>query len=194
MKNHIAALATALALTTAPVTAYAADSYAFDPEHTWIGFSIPHAGWANALGKFASSTGEITIDRDDLTKSGVSVSIEVASIDTNLEQRDRDLLGPDFFNSVEFPTIDFVSTAVEVTGDNTAKITGDLTLIGVTRPVTIDATFNGESPLPWDANVIKSGFSATGSFRPADFGMAKIPAFGLGPEVNLTIEVEAIRQ
>lgn len=188
------AIVAALVLSTAPVVAFAADTYVLDPQHTWIGFSIPHAGWANALGKFATATGEVTIDRDDLSKSSVSVSIDVASLDTNSEQRDRDLLGPDFFNSVEFPTIDFVSTAVEVTGDNTAKVTGDLTLIGVTNPVTLDVTFNGESPLPWDANVLKSGFSATGSFKPGDFGMTKVPAFGLGPDVNLMIEVEAIKQ
>ena len=90
-------------------------------------FSIPNSGWANALGKFATATGEIIIDLDDLSKSSVTVSIDVASIDTNLEQRDRDLLGPDISNSVEFPTIDFVSNAVEVTGDNTTKVTGDLT-------------------------------------------------------------------
>ena len=142
------ALAAALVLLTAPVAARAVDTYAFDPEHTWIGFSIPHSGWANALGKFATATGEITIDRDDLSKSSVTVRIDVASIDTNLEQRDRHLLNPDFFNSVEFPTMDFASTAVEVTGDNAAKVTGDLTLIGVTKPVTLDVTFNGESPLP----------------------------------------------
>jgi len=188
------ALATALVLSAAPVAALAADTYGFDPQHTWIGFSIPHSGWAKALGKFATANGEITIDRDDLSKSSVTVSIDVASIDTNLEQRDRDMLGPDFFNSVEYPTMDFVSTAVEVTGDNTAKVTGDLTLIGVTKPVTLDVTFNGESPLPWDANILKSGFSATGSFNPGDFGMAKVAAFGLGPDVSLTLEVEAIKQ
>lgn len=194
MTKLVKAFAAVLVLSTAPVAAIAADTYAFDPEHTWIGFSIPHSGWANALGKFANATGEITIDREDLSKSSVTVSIDVASIDTNLEQRDRDLLGPDFFNSVEFPTMDFASTAVEVTGDNTAKVTGDLTLIGVTRPVTLDVTFNTESPLPWDANVIKSGFSATGSFNPGDFGMAKVAEFGMGPNVSLMLEVEAIKQ
>lgn len=194
MNQFTKAIAAALALSASPVAALAADAYGIDPDHTWIGFSIPHSGWANALGKFATASGEITIDRDDLSKSSVSVSIDVASIDTNMEQRNRDLLGPDFFNSVEFPTMDFVSTTVEVTGDNSAKVTGDLTLIGVTRPVTLDVTFNGESPLPWDATMLKSGFSASGSFNPGDFGMAKVAAFGLGPEVSLMLEVEAIKQ
>jgi polyisoprenoid-binding protein YceI len=184
----------ALVFATTPVATFAADTYSFDPEHTWIGFSIPHAGWANALGKFGTSTGTIIIDRDDLSKSSVTVSIDVSSIDTNVDQRDQDLLGPDFFNAVEFPTMDFVSTAVEVTGDNTAKVTGNLTLIGVTQPVTLDVIFNGESPLPWDANALKSGFSATGSFNPGDFGMAKVAEFGLGPNVSLMLEVEAFKQ
>lgn len=188
------AIVAAIVLSTALGPAFAADTYVFDPQHTWIDFSIPHAGWAKALGKFATATGKVIIDRDDLSKSSVSVSIDVSSLDTNLEQRDRDLLGPDFFNSVEFPTMDFLSTAVEVTGDNTAKVTGDLTLIGITKPVILDVTFNGESAVPWDANVLKAGFSATGSFKPGDFGMIKVPAFGLGPNVDLVIEVEAIKQ
>ena len=90
--------------------------------------------------------------------------------------------------------MDFVSTAVEVTGDNTAKVTGDLTLIGVTRPDTLDVTFNVEAPLPWNANVLKSGFSATGSFNSGDFCMAKVAEFDIGPDVSPTLEVEAIKQ
>jgi polyisoprenoid-binding protein YceI len=93
-----------------------------------------------------------------------------------------------------FPTTDVVSTAVEVTGDNTATLTGDLTLIGVAQPVTLDVFFNGESPLPWDANALKSGFSATGSFNPGGFGMTKVAEFGLGPNVSLMFDVEAFKR
>lgn len=191
--NQLAA-AISIAALLAAGSVQAADSYAFDPQHTWVGFSINHAGWAKAHGKFAAVSGQIVIDRDDLSKSSVNVEIDTASIDTNFADRDRDLQGPDFFNAVEFPTMTFVSTAVEPTGDTTAKVTGDLTLIGVTKPVTLEVTFNGEKPLPWDANVFKSGFSATGTVLPADFGMAKVAAFGLGPDVVLNLEVEAIKQ
>jgi polyisoprenoid-binding protein YceI len=186
--------ATALSFAVLPHAAQAADTYAFDPQHTWVGFAINHAGWAKAIGKFGKATGQIVINRDDLAKSSVTVEIVTASIDTGFDKRDRDLQGPDFLNVAEFPTMTFASTAVELTGDKTAKVTGDLTLIGVTRPVTLEVAFNGEKPLPWDTKVLKSGFSATGSFAPAEFGMAKVRAFGLGPDVELMLEVEAVKQ
>lgn len=188
------AAALSLAALMPVAAAQAADTYAFDPQHTWVGFAINHAGWAKALGKFGKATGQIVIDRDDLTKSSVTVEIDTASIDTGFADRDRDLQGPDFLNVVEFPTMTFTSTAVELTGDTTANVTGDLMLIGVARPVTLEVVFNDEKPLPWDANTLKAGFSVTGSFAPADFGMAKVPAFGLGPDLELMIEVEALKQ
>jgi len=194
MRPVTVAAAISLAALMPVVAARAAETYTFDPQHTWVGFAINHAGWAKALGKFGKATGQIVIDRDDLTKSNVTVEIDTASIDTGFADRDRDLQGPDFLNVVEFSTMTFTSTAVELTGDTTAKVTGDLTLIGVTKPVTIEVVFNGEQPLPWDTKKLKAGFSATGSFAPAEFGMAKVPAFGLGPDLELMLEVEAFKQ
>lgn len=172
----------------------AADTYQVDPQHAWVSFTINHAGWANAHGSFDTVSGSIGFDREDVSKSSVSIAVETSSLDTGFADRDRDLLSPDFFNADEFAQITFVSTAIEKTGDNTGRVTGDLTLVGVTKSITLDATFNGEAALPWDANVIKAGFTASGSFLPADFGMNKVTEFGLGPEVKITIDVEAFKQ
>jgi polyisoprenoid-binding protein YceI len=171
-----------------------ADDYAIDPQHAWVNFTTKHAVWANATGKFGTIAGDISLDKSDPTKSNVAVTIDAASLDTNFADRDRDLKGPDFFNVAEFPKITFQSTSVEKTGDKTAKVTGNLTLIGVTKPVTLDVIFNGEMPLPWDPTSTKAGFSATGKINATDFGMTKVTQFGIGPEVNLAFEIEAYKK
>lgn len=179
-----------LALAT-PVLA--ADTYTIDPQHVWVNFSLNHAGWSTAQGTFHAVSGEILFDKDDVTKSSVNVSIDATSLDTNDATRNADLGSPDFLNSAEFPTITFTSTAVEKTGEKTGKVTGDLTMIGVTVPVTLDVTWNAEAALPWDASVIKSGFTATGTVSPAAFGMGKVAEYGLGPDIAVTINVEATK-
>ncbi len=175
-------------------SAFAADTYEIDPTHAWVGFKTNHAGWANAQGTFKAVTGTITFDKDDVTKSAIELTIEAGSIDTNNDKRDVHLKSPDFLNAEEFPQITFKSTAIEKTGEKTAKVTGDLTLVGTTRPVTLDVTWNGEAPLPWDANTIKSGFSATGSFSGPDFGLTKMTDFGLGPDLVLSADLEAVKK
>lgn len=175
-------------------SALAADTYDIDPTHAWVSFKTNHAGWANAHGTFKSVSGSISFDKEDVTKSAVELKIDAASVDTNHEKRDTHLKSPDFLNAEEFPEITFKSTAIEKTGDKTAKVTGNLTLAGTTEPVTLDVTWNAESPLPWDAKVIKTGFSATGSFSGLDFGISKLSDFGLGPDFKLDIDVEAIKK
>jgi polyisoprenoid-binding protein YceI len=143
---------------------------------------------------FGTVSGEISFDKDDVTKSLIELKIEAASIDTNHEQRDTHLKSPDFLNVEEFPEVTFKSTAIEKTGDKTAKVTGDLSLAGTTKPVTLDVTWNSESPLPWDAKTIKTGFSATGAITGADFGITKLADFGLGPDLLLDVDLEAIKK
>ncbi|MCX8997585.1 YceI family protein [Rhizobiaceae bacterium BDR2-2] len=175
-------------------TAFAADSYEVDPAHAWVSFKTNHNGWANAHGTFKSVAGEISFDKEDVTKSSITLTIDAASIDTNHEQRDTHLKSPDFLNVEEFPEITFTSTAIEKTGDKTAKVTGDLTLAGTTKPVTLDVTWNAEAPLPWDANTLKTGFSATGSFNGVELGITKLADFGLGPDFTLDIDLEAVKK
>jgi polyisoprenoid-binding protein YceI len=194
MKTRLLTTCTALAFVASAQIAAAADTYKIDPQHTWVGFAINHAGWSSAIGKFGTASGDIVFDKDDVTKSSVKAEIDAKSIDTNFADRDKDLNSPDFLNTAEFPTITFESTAIEKTGDKTGKITGNLTIIGVSKPVTLDVTWNAEQPLPWDAKVLKSGFSASGIVKPADYGMGKVAEYGLGPDIKLMIEVEAFKQ
>lgn len=189
-----AGIAAALAGVLMAGSVFAADTYEIDPTHAWVGFKTNHAGWSNAHGTFKAVAGTISFDKDDVTKSTIELTIEANSIDTNFEKRDTHLKSPDFLNAEEFPQITFKSTAIEKTGDKTAKVTGDLTLVGTTKPVTLDVTWNAESALPWDANTIKTGFSATGAFSGPDFGITKMADFGLGPDFALDIDVEAIKK
>ena len=139
-------------------------------------------------------SGEILFDKDDVTKSSIKLKIDAASIDTNHEQRDTHLKSPDFLNVEEFPEVTFKSTAIEKTGDKTAKVTGDLSLAGTTKPVTLDVAWNSESLRPWDAKTIKTGFYATGAITSADFGITKLADFGLGPDLLLDVDLEAIKK
>jgi polyisoprenoid-binding protein YceI len=187
-------LTTAFAALFMTGTAFAADSYEIDPTHAWVGFKTNHAGWARAHGAFKSVSGNISFDKDDVTKSTVEITIDAASVDTNDEKRNTHLKSPDFLNAEEFPQITFKSTEIEKTGDKTAKVTGDLTILGTTKPVVLDVLWNAESPLPWDASTIKTGFSATGSFSGTDFGITKMTDFGIGPDIALDIDVEAVKK
>lgn len=184
-------LVTALLLLGA-VPARAAETYKIDPAHTNLVFVIDHQGYSKMIGHFRDFDGTILFDKDDVAKSSVSIAIKTASVDTHYEDRDADLRSSNFFNAVEFPEMTFKSTTIEKTGDNTAKITGDFTLLGVTEPLTLEVTFNREGPDEFSDDY-KAGFSARGSLKRSDFGMTyAIPA--IGDEVELMIEVEAIRQ
>ncbi|MBY5852762.1 YceI family protein [Rhizobium ruizarguesonis] len=189
-----AALVAALTGALFAGSAFAADTYDVDPTHAWVSFKINHAGWSNAHGIFKTVGGTISFDKEDIAKSSISLKLDANSIDTNFDQRDSDLKSPDFLNVEEFPDVTFTSTKIEKTGDKTAKVSGDLSLAGTVKAVTLDVTWNAESPLPWDAKTVKTGFSATGKFNGLDFGLKKLTDFGLGPDLALDIDIEAIKK
>lgn len=187
-------LAAAMALTFV-TPSRAADTYEIDPSHVWVTFKIGHAGWSNAHGLLKTVSGTIVFDKTDVSKSSVHVEMAAIAISTNFEQRDADLQSPDFLNASEFPTIIFASSTIEKTGEKTGKLIGDLTIGGISKPVTLDVTWNGEMRLPWDKNTIKTGFSASGTFDLVDdFGMKKAAEYGLGPTVSVDIDVEATKK
>lgn len=163
--------------------------YVLDKPHTQILFSVNHLGFSNSIGKFADYDGFVNFDEATPANSAVDVTIKTASIDLDDAKWNEHMKNPDFFNVEKFPEMTFKSTKVEVTGDKTANITGDLTLLGVTKPVVLAAVFNqaGKHPMSGKSGV---GFSATGSLKRSDFGMN----YGLpmvGDDVKITIEVEA---
>jgi polyisoprenoid-binding protein YceI len=170
--------------------ARAADKYALDPMHTFVVFKVTHLGYIHVVGWFTAVAGELTFDPADVTKSTLNVTINTASIDTHFPQRNKDLMSPDFLNVAEFPEMTFKSTSIEKTGDKTGKVTGELTLLGVTKPVTMDVTFNKIAPNPFNNNTPTAGFEAHTAIKRSDFGMkADIP--NVGDEVDISIDAEA---
>ena len=190
---HLARLTTVIAFVVASFiggAARAADKYALDPMHTFVVFKITDMGYAHVVGWFTAVAGKLTFDPADITKSSLSVTIKTASIDTHFAQRNKDLMSPDFLNVAEFPEMAFKSTSVEKTGNKTGRVTGELTLLGVTKPVTMDVTFNKIAPNPFNNNTPTAGFEAHTAIKRSDFGMkADIP--NIGDEVEISIDAQA---
>lgn len=173
----------------ASVSAYAADTYTLDPMHTNVFWHANHMGFSTPSGKFADVKGTVTLDEAAPQNSALQVTIASASIVTGIEKFDTHLKSKDFFNVEQFPTATFVSTKVEPTGTNTAKVTGTLTMLGVAKPVTLDVKLNkiGENPM---TKAKTAGFSATGTIKRSEFGMNYgVPM--VADDVQLTIESEA---
>ncbi|QJD59393.1 YceI family protein [Pseudomonas sp. gcc21] len=171
---------------------HAAD-YVIDKEgqHAFINFKTGHLGFSMLHGRFNDFDGTFTWDQEKPEASKVNVTIDTASVDTNHAERDKHLRSDDFLDTSKHPQATFVSTNVEMTGDDTAKITGDLTLNGVTKPVVLDARFIGEGEDPWGG--YRAGFEGTTTIKIKDFDIS----MDLGPaaaEVELEMSIEGIRQ
>ncbi len=170
------------------VSAQAADSYTIDPAHTNVLFKVSHLGFSNFIGEFNGTEGTFTFDPADAAASSVDVTIPLDQVSTDVPKLDEHLRSADFFDTATYPTATFKSTAVTVTGETTGTLTGDLTLHGVTKPVTLDVTFNKAAKHPMmDVNV--AGFSATGTIKRTEFGITTY-APAVGDDVTLIIEVE----
>lgn len=184
----------ALAQTT-PVADLPAGAYTQDPTHTSVTFKVKHMGLSNYTARFAKAEIALVFDTKDPSRSTVSAVIDPLSIRTDYpfaDKKDFDKeLSSDanWFNAGKFPTITFKSTKVEVTGENTGKVTGDLTLLGVTKPVVLDVTFNAGYAKHPMAGMPAVGFSATTTIKRSDWGFTTfVPA--IGDEVQIFIESE----
>lgn len=166
--------------------------WAYDASHSRIGFSVAHLVVSSVSGQFKEATGKFSIDDADVTKSKVEITIQAASIDTGDAKRDEHLKNADFFDVAKFPTLKFQSTKIVKDGDK-YKLTGNLTMHGVTKPVTLDATLSAPVKSPWGKEVRAAKLS--GKIKRADFGLkynAALEAGGvvIGEDVNLEINVE----
>jgi polyisoprenoid-binding protein YceI len=186
---RVLALGAALSFGAAP--AFAADTYTFDPTHTSVIWSATHFGKSAPHGIFSNIEGTLTLDEAAPEKSAFDVKIPTGMIATGIAKFDEHLKSPDFFNVEKFPEATFKSTKVEKTGDKTAKVTGDLTLVGVTKPVVLDVTFNDKGPNPMN-NKETVGFSATTTIKRSDFGI-KYALPHVSDDVPLIIEAEATK-
>ena len=188
-RTMTALLASALLLSSAGASA-APESYTLDPTHTYPHFAVSHLGFSTMHGRFDRTSGKFTIDRAARTGSVVAI-IETASLSTGLQKRDDHLRSPDFFNTAEFPQAIYKSTAVRFNGDTPVAVEGNLTLLGVTKPVTliISAFKCGTNPMNQKA---MCGIDATANLKRSDFGM-KYALPGAGDDLRLTIEAEAYK-
>ncbi|MCD5992363.1 YceI family protein [Pseudomonas sp. CDFA 602] len=190
LKKSLAALALGTALLSAG-QAMAAD-YVIDKEgqHAFVDFKISHLGYSFIHGTFKDWNGEFSFDAAKPEASKISVELKTASLFTNHAERDKHISSKDFLDVAKYPEAKFVSTAVKSTGAKTADVTGDLTLHGVTKPIVIKATFNGEGKDPWGG--YRAGFNGTSTLNLNDFGIK-----GPGPTsqtLDLDITFEGVQK
>jgi len=170
--------------------------YKIDPRHSSANFAVTHLMISTVRGEFHSLRGTVLVDDSDFTKSSVEVTIDASTVDTRDPDRDKDLKSPNFFDVAQYPTIAFKSTKVENAGNGKLKVTGDLTLHGVTKSVLLDVTAP-KPPIkdPWGLQ--RAAVSGSTKINRQDFGMnysKTMDAGGLivGNEVDITLDVEMI--
>ncbi|KHK65171.1 YceI family protein [Pseudomonas frederiksbergensis] len=190
LKKTLAALAIGSALMSAG-QAMAAD-YVVDKEgqHAFVDFKISHLGYSYITGTFKDIDGKFSFDAAKPEDSKIEFNVNTASVFTNHAERDKHIASADFLDASKFGKATFVSTSVKSTGKNTADVTGDLTLLGVTKPVVVKATFLGEGKDPWGG--YRAGFEGTTTIKRSDFGKQK----DLGPAsdvVELYVTFEGVK-
>ena len=177
-----------------PAPALAATTYKVDSVHSNVLFGVEHLGVSTFYGRFNDVSGSYTFDPDDAGACKIDIVVQAESVDSNSEGRDNHLKTPDFFNAKEFPTIEFHSTSMKKTGDDTYEATGKLALHGVTKPMTVVVRWMGEGD-KGPRFGYRSGFETMFTIKRTDFGMDTYVKEGvLGDEVDLIVGIEGIRE
>jgi polyisoprenoid-binding protein YceI len=197
MKSWISKSAIALAIVVALPVLARADSWKIDPAHTNVEFTVRHMMISNVKGQFQKTSGTIATNGSDPSSAKIDATIDATSIDTRVEKRDAHLKSPAFLDVDKFPTITFKSTKVEAAGPGKWKVTGDLTLHGITKPVVLEVEGSGP-PIQVMGNT-RAGASATTKIKRSDFGLTWNQALEgggvmVGDEVAISIDVEAIKK
>jgi polyisoprenoid-binding protein YceI len=191
-------LIAAIALTIAVPAFAQSATWQLDPNHSNAQFTVRHLGISNVQGEFTKVTGTVQLDEADSTKSVVNVTIDVNSVDTRVADRDKDLRSPNFFDVANYPMMTFQSKKIARSDDGKLKMTGDLTIHGVTHEVTFDV--DGPTPAikdPWGN--ARRGVSATTKINRKDFGLVYNKALGtgemvVGDSVDIKLDVEMIKK
>ena len=189
MYKSISAAALLAVLSTFAIAA--PEAYTLDASHSQIVFNYNHLGYSTSYGMFSGFNGEIQFDQEDPAASSVTVSFPVKTMLTGWQERFDHFMSPDFFDATDEEMVTFTSTSIEVTGEGTALITGDLTLNDVTKSVVLDAKLNqvGDHPMagkPW------AGFDATTTLLRSDYNLGQFAPF-VSDEVVVNISVEAMK-
>jgi len=189
MKTLIALLTTAALLSFKSV---APATWTSDPAHSKLGFTVTHMMVSDVEGTFKNFTATVTASKDDFSDAVIEMNADIASVSTDNDQRDTHLKSPDFFDAAKFPKMTFKSTAVKATSDKTYKVTGNLTIKGVTKPVIFDAALRGTYVN--QAKKTVAGFKITGTINRKDFGVGS--TFGnamVSEEVTLIANAELVK-
>jgi polyisoprenoid-binding protein YceI len=190
-------IAFGFAVILAAATQAQTTTWQLDPAHSNAQFSVRHLGISNVQGEFTKLTGTVQLDDQDISKSTVNATIDVNSLDTRVQNRDNDLKSDHFFDVGKFPTITFQSTKIVSTGEGTTKMTGNLTLHGVTKEVTFDVT--GPTKVIQVMGT-RRGASATTKINRQDFGMVfmsnAMPGGDqmIGDTVTITLDIEMVKK
>jgi polyisoprenoid-binding protein YceI len=180
----------AITLGSLGMAVHAADTFKIDPVHSSVVFSVMYLGVSNFYGRFNDVSGTVVLDKADPSKSSVELTIPVESVDTHNEKRDQVLRSPDFFNAKQFPVMAFKSKQVESSGD-TYKVTGDFTLHGVTKPLTLEIKKGGEGK--GMEGEIRGGGETHFTIKRSDYGMNFMQG-PLGDEINIVVSLNGIKQ
>ncbi len=172
-------------------------TWQIDSAHSSVAFSARHMMISKVRGRFEKFSGAINFDEDNPAASTINVEIDAASINTRMDQRDDHLRSADFLDVENYPTLTFVSKRIEVTGDNSGKLIGDLTIRGVSKEVVLDVEYAGQAKSPW--GTFSAGFSASTTINRKDWGLewnAPLETGGVlvGDAISIDIELELVKQ
>ncbi|WP_377194434.1 YceI family protein [Ruegeria meonggei] len=191
----VAATPLAVLLSMGATTALSeSGTYELDPGHSQVLFSYNHIGFSETYGMFSGFSGEIEFDEDDPSGSSVTVSMPVKSMITGWDARLQHFMSDDFFSASDGDEVTFASTNIELTGDNTANISGDLTMNGVTKPVVLETTLNKSALYPFGPKegMPTLGLAATATIVRSEFGLGAF-APAVSDEIDLLINIEALK-
>ena len=194
--HGISALSVAVLSAVAMSVSANAATYKIDSDHSEVGFKIRHLAISNVTGKFADFSGTFTFDPANVKSSKVDAEIAIKSVNTSQQKRDDHLRGDDFFAAEKYPQMKFVSKGVEPSGKDQFKLSGDLTIRGVTKPVTLNVSYSGSAKDPWGNE--KAAFSAVTTISRKEFGLTWNKALEtggmvVGDEVTINLEIEGTR-
>lgn len=178
-----------------PVSLFAQDTWVEDPDHSKLGFTVTHLGISDISGYFSDYKVTITSSEEDFSDAQIELTVQTASINTRVEQRDDHLKSADFFNVEQYPTMVFKSTGIKEITDNTYELTGDLTLHGITKQVTVKMVYRGQIQNEMTYGALKAGIQITGTIDRSEFNLGNgFPPPLISNKVRIKADGEFIKQ
>jgi len=192
-KSNMKKVMTAAAALFISVASFAQTTWTLDKSHAKLGFSVTHMLISEVEGSFRDFDAKFTASKDDLTDAKIELTAQVASVNTDNADRDKHLQAPDYFDAAKYPTITFKGKAFKKVGEKDYKLSGDLTMHGVTKAIELDVVFFGTAVHPYTKKTV-GGFKVTGTLNRKDFGVgADTPSAALSDEIQIRANVEFVK-